>query len=81
VVFTSGLDKHARPGKLPRVVFEELLSQLVFLIFKLDRLEQAARLLGLPALLLNLEHDLIFVVVIGLHSLSDQLVLLRDGTD
>lgn len=81
MVFASGLDKHARPGKLPGMIFEELFSQLIFLIFKLDRLEQAARLLGLAALLFNLEHDLVLVFVVGLHSLSDQLVLVRNSAD
>jgi hypothetical protein len=38
-VFAGAFQNHTRPGKLPRMITEEIRSQLIFLVSKFDRLE------------------------------------------
>ena len=77
-VLAGLFDKHTGSGKLPRMVAEKFLAQLILLVFDFDRLEHAACLLRLDAFLLDFEDGLRpRCARNSLQALANQLVLLR----
>lgn len=78
VVLATGFDQNPRSRKLPGVVAEKFLSQLILLEFNLNRLEHATGFLRLDALLFRFKDDLrLRSSGERFHALADQLVLLR----
>lgn len=79
-VFAGAFEEYPGPGKLPRVVAEELSSQLILLVFNFHGLEKTAGLLRLEALLLDFKDDLRFRGPFdGLQALPNELMLKWSG--